>query len=80
MFSHMYQKLSRFTFSHMDQAAEYLAQTRDYPPMSVDAEKRLLRKMDWILIPMVRFTLITSIMTERKEKRYLTSLAPLYIL
>jgi hypothetical protein len=37
----------------MDQAAEYLSQVGEYPPMSPAQEKRLLRKMDWILVPMV---------------------------
>ena len=38
----------------MDQAAGYLAQSVTYyPPMSPKAEKKLLRKIDWILIPMV---------------------------
>lgn len=37
----------------MDQAASYLAQASNYPPMSLEAEKRLVRKMDWILVPMV---------------------------
>lgn len=37
----------------VDQAAAYLAQTSDYPPLSPSAEKKMVRKMDWILIPMV---------------------------
>jgi hypothetical protein len=37
----------------MDQAAEYLSQVGEFPPMSPAQEKRLLRKMDWILVPMV---------------------------
>lgn len=37
----------------MDQAAMYLAQAEGYPPMSPEAEKRMVRKMDWILLPMV---------------------------
>ncbi|QKX64479.1 uncharacterized protein TRUGW13939_11653 [Talaromyces rugulosus] len=40
----------------MDQAAEYLSQVGEYPPMSPTQEKRLLRKMDWILVPMLLTT------------------------
>lgn len=51
----------------MDGAAKYLAQTSNYPPMTQEIEKRLLRKIDWILVPMVGcvheeriFTMLTS--------------------
>lgn len=38
----------------MDKAAEYLAQNAvDLPPMTPEMEKRIVRKLDWILIPMV---------------------------
>lgn len=37
----------------MDGAANYLAQTSSYPPMTPEVEKKLLRKIDWILVPMV---------------------------
>lgn len=38
----------------MDQAAEYLAQaTQRYPPLSPIDDKRLIRKIDWALVPMV---------------------------
>ncbi|RJE20414.1 Major Facilitator Superfamily [Aspergillus sclerotialis] len=40
----------------MDQAASYLAQASNYPPMSLEAEKKLVRKMDWILVPMLLVT------------------------
>ncbi|GKZ35488.1 hypothetical protein AbraIFM66950_006150 [Aspergillus brasiliensis] len=40
----------------MDGAAMYLAQTSAYPPMTPEVEKRLLRKIDWILIPMLLLT------------------------
>ncbi|PWY86784.1 allantoate permease, partial [Aspergillus heteromorphus CBS 117.55] len=40
----------------MDQAAEYLAQSSTYPPMSPEDEKRLIRKLDWILVPMLLLT------------------------
>lgn len=42
----------------MDQAASYLAQGADYPPMTPEEEKRMLRKMDWILLPMVSVLLL----------------------
>lgn len=38
----------------MDQAAAYLVQNAaEYPPMSAEMEKRIVRKLDWILTPMV---------------------------
>lgn len=37
----------------MEQAALYLAQSSHYPPMTPEIEKRLIRKLDWILVPMV---------------------------
>ncbi|RDK40323.1 MFS general substrate transporter [Aspergillus phoenicis ATCC 13157] len=40
----------------MDGAAKYLAQTSSYPPMTQEIEKRLLRKIDWILVPMLLLT------------------------
>lgn len=44
----------KIPLSHgMDQAAEYLAQSTGYAALSPEAERRMLRKMDWILIPMV---------------------------
>ncbi|RAL03208.1 uncharacterized protein BO80DRAFT_470928 [Aspergillus ibericus CBS 121593] len=39
----------------MDQAAGYLAQSVTYPPMSARDEKKLLRKLDWVLIPMAQW-------------------------
>lgn len=38
---------------HVDQAAQFLAETQQYPPLSADEEKKLVRKVDWIMIPMV---------------------------
>lgn len=39
----------------MDKAAEFLAQNAvELPPMAPEMEKRIVRKLDWILIPMVR--------------------------
>jgi hypothetical protein len=38
----------------MDLAAEYIAQAgQRYPPLSPAEEKKLIRRMDWILVPMV---------------------------
>jgi hypothetical protein len=39
---------------HVDKAAQFLAETEDYPPLSAAAEKKLMRKVDWIMIPVVR--------------------------
>lgn len=36
-----------------DQAAQFLAETQHYPPLSAAEEKKLVRKVDWIMIPMV---------------------------
>lgn len=45
--------------SAMDQAAIYIAQTATrYPPISPIEEKRLIRRIDWILVPMVRFDVL----------------------
>ncbi|KKA16759.1 Uncharacterized protein T310_9579 [Rasamsonia emersonii CBS 393.64] len=47
----------KIPLSHgMDQAAEYLAQSTGYAALSPEAERRMLRKMDWILIPMLFLT------------------------
>ncbi|PLB43364.1 MFS general substrate transporter [Aspergillus steynii IBT 23096] len=40
----------------MDQAASYLAQSTQYPPMTPEMEKKLIRKLDWILVPMLFLT------------------------
>lgn len=37
----------------VDQAAQFLAETQDYPPLTPEQEKKLVRKVDWIMIPMV---------------------------
>ncbi|KAB2574374.1 Allantoate permease [Lasiodiplodia theobromae] len=41
---------------HVDQAAQFLAETQQYPPLSADEEKKLVRKVDWIMIPMLFLT------------------------
>ena len=38
---------------HMDKAAKFMAETQEYPPLSSEAEKKLMRKVDWIMIPIV---------------------------
>lgn len=38
----------------MDEAAKWLSQCADLPPLTPQEEKMTLRKMDWILLPMVR--------------------------
>jgi hypothetical protein len=38
---------------HVDKAAKFLAETQEYPPLSPEAEKKLMRKVDWIMIPIV---------------------------
>ncbi|KAL0264412.1 hypothetical protein SLS55_000362 [Diplodia seriata] len=40
----------------VDQAAQFLAETQHYPPLSAAQEKRLVRKIDWIMIPMLFLT------------------------
>lgn len=41
----------------MDKAAEFLAQNAvELPPMAPEMEKRIVRKLDWILIPMLFIT------------------------
>lgn len=43
----------------MDQAAIYIAQTASrYPPLSPIEEKKLIRRIDWILVPMVRINFL----------------------
>jgi hypothetical protein len=37
----------------MDEAVEYLAQRAGFAPLSPEEEKKMIRKMDWILLPMV---------------------------
>jgi hypothetical protein len=37
----------------LDQAAAYLSQTVEYLPLTPDAERKLVRKIDWVIIPMV---------------------------
>jgi hypothetical protein len=37
----------------MDEAAEYLAHSAGFAPLSPEDEKKMIRKMDWILLPMV---------------------------
>lgn len=37
----------------MDEAAEYLTHNAGFEPLSPEEEKKMIRKMDWILLPMV---------------------------
>ena len=37
----------------MDEAAEYLAHSTGFASLSPEEEKKMIRKMDWILLPMV---------------------------
>lgn len=39
-----------------DQAAQFLAEAQEYPPLSLEQEKKLIRKVDWIMIPMLFLT------------------------
>lgn len=39
----------------VDGAASYLAHSTSYPPMTLEVERKLLRKIDCILVPMVSF-------------------------
>lgn len=39
--------------SSMDEAAEYLAHSAGFDPLSPEEETAMMRKMDWILLPMV---------------------------
>lgn len=48
----------------MDQAAIYIAQTTtSYPPLTPPEERRLIRKIDLTLVPMVRIFLFVNIHT-----------------
>lgn len=38
----------------VDVAAAYLNGTESYEPLSPAEEKKMIRKIDWILLPMVR--------------------------
>ncbi|KAK2868105.1 hypothetical protein FQN49_003154 [Arthroderma sp. PD_2] len=40
----------------VDQAAVYLAKTAEYPPLTLEAERALVRKIDWIILPMLLLT------------------------
>lgn len=37
----------------MDEAAQYLARNAGFEPLSAEEERKMIRKMDWILLPMV---------------------------
>lgn len=37
----------------VDRAAVYLTQAVEYPPLTPEAERALVRKIDWIVLPMV---------------------------
>lgn len=41
---------------YIDSGAKFLEQVGDYAPLSPEAEKRLIRKVDWIMIPMLFIT------------------------
>ncbi|KAF2789375.1 MFS general substrate transporter [Melanomma pulvis-pyrius CBS 109.77] len=41
---------------HVDKAAKFLVEADAYPPLSPEAERKLLRKVDWIMIPMLFIT------------------------
>jgi len=45
-----------------DKAANFLLNTEGYDELSPEAEKRLKRKIDWVMVPMVGFcyTLLKS--------------------
>lgn len=38
-----------------DEAAKYLNSTEQYEPLSSKEEKQMVRKTDWILLPMVSY-------------------------
>ncbi|KAL4902344.1 hypothetical protein BDW74DRAFT_186881 [Aspergillus multicolor] len=40
----------------MDEAAQYLAHNTGFEPLSAEEEKTMMRKMDWILLPMLFMT------------------------
>ncbi|KAL5051149.1 hypothetical protein BDW71DRAFT_203173 [Aspergillus fruticulosus] len=40
----------------MDEAAQYLAHNASFEPLSPEEEKKMIRKMDWILLPMLFMT------------------------
>ncbi|KAL6239477.1 fungal-specific transcription factor domain-containing protein [Aspergillus navahoensis] len=40
----------------MDEAAQYLAHNPGFEPLSPEEEKRMIRKLDWILLPMLFMT------------------------
>ncbi|KAJ4366156.1 hypothetical protein N0V83_007791 [Neocucurbitaria cava] len=41
---------------HVDKAAQFLVEVDAYPPLSPEAERKLIRKVDWIMIPMLFIT------------------------
>ncbi|OJD27387.1 hypothetical protein ACJ73_01216 [Blastomyces percursus] len=44
----------------IDQATIYLCQTTEYPPLAPEAEREMVRKIDWILVPMLFLTATLS--------------------
>ncbi len=44
----------KIDIKNTDEAAIYLNAAEYYDPLSPEAERKLKRKMDWILLPMVR--------------------------
>ncbi|CAI6336261.1 unnamed protein product [Periconia digitata] len=42
--------------SQIDKAAKFLNETQEYPPLTPEQEKKLIRKVDWIMIPILFIT------------------------
>lgn len=45
---------SKLDTKQADLAADFLLTTENYAPLTLDAEMRLKRKIDWVMVPMVR--------------------------
>ncbi|PVH93344.1 hypothetical protein DM02DRAFT_662053 [Periconia macrospinosa] len=41
---------------HADSAAKFLNEVQEYPPLTPEQEKKLIRKVDWIMIPILFIT------------------------
>ncbi|GCB27252.1 uncharacterized transporter C757.13 [Aspergillus awamori] len=54
----------------VDGAAAYLAQSTSYPPMTLEVERKLLRKIDCILVPMIFTSLVNN--TPGRDQFYLS--------
>lgn len=56
---------------HVDKAAKFLVEADAYPPLSPEAERKLLRKVDWIMIPIVSsFTIPLPLYNECLQYQY----------